>query len=135
MLEQQDVCLSIPRLILGFMVVTAFLSMWISNTATTAMMIPIMHAVLQQLHSHNSDVEEGNDNPTFELQEPRPQKETKLDEKGEAVPCLHLLLLGGGSEKPSVPRGEVSLVLREAGGAGINLAWFAWISWFSDAKT
>ncbi|XP_040857046.1 solute carrier family 13 member 2 [Ochotona curzoniae] len=70
-------------LILGFMVVTAFLSMWISNTATTAMMIPIMHAVLQQLHSHNSDVEEGNDNPTFELQEPRPQKETKLDEKDD----------------------------------------------------
>ncbi|XP_058531647.1 solute carrier family 13 member 2 isoform X2 [Ochotona princeps] len=61
----------------------SFLSMWISNTATTAMMIPIMHAVLQQLHSHNSDVEAGNDNPTFELQEPRPQEETKLDEKDE----------------------------------------------------
>ncbi|CAH1801301.1 unnamed protein product [Owenia fusiformis] len=36
-------------LMLGFMLPTWFLSMWISNTATTAMMIPVVEAVLQQL--------------------------------------------------------------------------------------
>ncbi|ESN92181.1 hypothetical protein HELRODRAFT_186154 [Helobdella robusta] len=36
-------------IIFGFMVVTAFLSMWLNNTATTAMMMPIAHAVLTEL--------------------------------------------------------------------------------------
>ncbi|KAJ3591324.1 hypothetical protein NHX12_009270 [Muraenolepis orangiensis] len=44
-------------LMLGFMGVTAFLSMWISNTATTAMMVPIVQAVLQQLNSHGEAAE------------------------------------------------------------------------------
>jgi len=40
---------SLDGLVLGFMVATAFLSMWISNTATTMMMIPIGLAVIHQL--------------------------------------------------------------------------------------
>ncbi|MCP4704321.1 MAG: SLC13/DASS family transporter [candidate division Zixibacteria bacterium] len=37
------------KVILGFMVATAFLSMWISNTATTMMMIPIAMAIISKL--------------------------------------------------------------------------------------
>jgi sodium-dependent dicarboxylate transporter 2/3/5 len=39
-----------PRnILLGFMVATAFLSMWISNTATTMMMVPIALAIIMKL--------------------------------------------------------------------------------------
>ncbi|MBU2019032.1 MAG: SLC13 family permease [Bacteroidetes bacterium] len=38
-----------PRLILGFLVSTAFLSMWISNTATTLMMLPMGLAIISVL--------------------------------------------------------------------------------------
>uniref|UniRef100_A0AAQ6IEL1 Solute carrier family 13 member 2 n=1 Tax=Anabas testudineus TaxID=64144 RepID=A0AAQ6IEL1_ANATE len=43
-------------LMMGFMIVSSFLSMWISNTATTAMMLPIAHAVLQQLKATEHDI-------------------------------------------------------------------------------
>lgn len=39
----------LKRIILGFMVATAFLSMWISNTATALMMLPIGMAVVAQM--------------------------------------------------------------------------------------
>ncbi len=37
------------RILLGFMLATAFLSMWISNTATAMMMIPILVSVISKL--------------------------------------------------------------------------------------
>jgi len=40
------------RLMLGFMVATWFLSMWISNTATTMMMIPMAMAIIVQFKEH-----------------------------------------------------------------------------------
>jgi len=43
-------------LLLGFMGTTAFLSMWISNTATAAMMLPIAHAVLEEIREENEIV-------------------------------------------------------------------------------
>jgi sodium-dependent dicarboxylate transporter 2/3/5 len=42
----------IKFIILGFMVATAFLSMWISNTATAVMMLPIGTAIISQLKNN-----------------------------------------------------------------------------------
>ncbi|MCL6258084.1 SLC13 family permease [Aquiflexum sp. TKW24L] len=47
----------IQKIILGFMVATAFLSMWISNTATSLMMLPIGVAVVTQL-TPNASIKE-----------------------------------------------------------------------------
>ncbi len=40
---------SLPKLILGIMAITAFLSMWLSNTATTAMMLALCLPIVQGL--------------------------------------------------------------------------------------
>ncbi len=45
---------NVKLIILGFMVATAFLSMWISNTATSLMMLPIAIAVTSQLEPNQS---------------------------------------------------------------------------------
>uniref|UniRef100_A0A674ECN7 Solute carrier family 13 member 2 n=1 Tax=Salmo trutta TaxID=8032 RepID=A0A674ECN7_SALTR len=60
-------------LMMGFMGTTAFLSMWISNTASTAMMLPIANAVLKQLCDT-----EGQENQAFEM-EPEPEVEESLE--------------------------------------------------------
>ena len=46
--------LSPARILLGFMISTAFLSMWISNTATTMLMVPILISIISKLEEINS---------------------------------------------------------------------------------
>lgn len=49
----QLVGLSPGRILFGFMFATAFLSMWISNTATTMMMVPILISIIVKLEDIN----------------------------------------------------------------------------------
>ncbi|SDS50305.1 solute carrier family 13 (sodium-dependent dicarboxylate transporter), member 2/3/5 [Formosa sp. Hel1_31_208] len=50
----------VRKIILGFMVATAFLSMWISNTATSVMMLPIGIAIIKQLKDNPNTLENEN---------------------------------------------------------------------------
>ena len=60
LLTLQRVGTSPRRIVLGMMIATAFLSMWVSNTATTLMMLPIALSVLT-LVIDNSAADEADD--------------------------------------------------------------------------
>ncbi|KAK7882091.1 hypothetical protein WMY93_028265 [Mugilogobius chulae] len=79
-------------LMVGFMSTTAFLSMWISNSAATAMMLPIAKAVLDQLsetearaeekHREMMAINEGEVNPTFQTEDDQSDSVIHLQENG-----------------------------------------------------
>ena len=52
---------NVVKIILGFMVATAFMSMWISNTATAVMMLPIAMAIVAQLKDNPNTIEDENE--------------------------------------------------------------------------
>ncbi len=51
---------NVVYIILGFMIATAFLSMWISNTATAVMILPIGMAIVSQLKDNPKTIEDEN---------------------------------------------------------------------------
>lgn len=74
LLYQSRTLLSCSRLVLGFMVSCAFLSMWLSNTSAAAMVMPIVEAVAQQIIKAETEADalemscsNGSINPTLEL--------------------------------------------------------------------
>lgn len=84
----------------GFMMVTDFLSMWLNNTATTAMMMPIAHAVLEELDASRKN--------TFDN---GPQENIPLKEKGESADVHPDDVKFNGSKKGSdVENADIGLI-------------------------
>ncbi|XP_040886106.1 solute carrier family 13 member 4 [Toxotes jaculatrix] len=75
-------------LVLGFMCCTVFLSMWLSNTSTTAMVMPIAEAVLQQLICTGL-ADNHNDSETAEA----PEDDSAVTDKEENLDKNHLEML------------------------------------------
>ncbi len=57
---------STQRILLGFMIATAFLSMWVSNTASTMMMVPMALAITAQVADALKGTPQERDLPVFE---------------------------------------------------------------------
>ncbi|EPQ15538.1 Solute carrier family 13 member 1 [Myotis brandtii] len=91
------------RLTLGFMSSTAFLSMWLSNTSTAAMVMPIVEAVVQQIISAEAQVKatqmancNGSINHGLEMEECVNEDETnETKEKTKPVPGFKEMFKGG----------------------------------------
>lgn len=88
------------RLILGMMMTTAFLSMWLSNTASTAMMLPIANAILKSLFGERFDEKKGKKGSDSNL--------ASLQEKGLHPVVTELQMLTGMEEKELAEKVEIS---------------------------
>ncbi|CAL8144256.1 unnamed protein product [Orchesella dallaii] len=86
----------ISQLMLGLMITTMFLSMWMNNTSTTAMMVPIVGAIMDELRtkmldSSNTDAKAGGGNGS-ELEKPEKKtKNSKIDKKIRDLKIMFLL--------------------------------------------
>ncbi|XP_042233364.1 solute carrier family 13 member 5-like isoform X2 [Homarus americanus] len=76
------------RLMAGFMLTTMFLSMWISNIATTAMMVPIVDAILKELCMTHDGGETGTDGMDLSVY-PSHQNQLELVNNSEPVSSVH----------------------------------------------
>ncbi|MEE9439020.1 MAG: DASS family sodium-coupled anion symporter [Saprospiraceae bacterium] len=99
------------NIILGFMAATAFLSMWISNTATAVMMLPIGMAVISQF----------TDNPDT------PQKEDRIFGKALMLSIAYSASIGGIATLIGTPPNLILAgVLKET--YNIDLSFTQWMS-------
>ncbi|GAA6227676.1 solute carrier family 13 member 1 [Lates japonicus] len=69
------------QLMLGFMTICAFLSMWVQNTSAVTMVMPIVEAVLQHILKAKEGGCAGQDNPNLQLDETDDHIEIVSDKK------------------------------------------------------
>lgn len=93
-------------ILFGFMSVTCFLSMWLSNTACAAMMIPIACAVLKELDDHRKSLRHKHASPEgIELQPLNGQGKTvdppaaQTDPNWEAHDAVDVVILDGKKKR------------------------------------
>eukprot|EP01122_Echinamoeba_exundans_P016093 TRINITY_DN8057_c0_g1_i1.p1 TRINITY_DN8057_c0_g1~~TRINITY_DN8057_c0_g1_i1.p1 ORF type:complete len:412 (-),score=31.20 TRINITY_DN8057_c0_g1_i1:270-1505(-) len=107
-----------PRLLmLGFMLVTAFISMFISNTATTSMMTPLALAVLSQLNdgpNHTAESDSGEQDMSTEIPMSPAQRRisSSTNSDSEQTPLddmSHIELSSSSSTMPSRTTAEESV--------------------------
>ncbi|MEL6717704.1 MAG: SLC13 family permease [Bacteroidota bacterium] len=100
----------VSKIILGFMLATAFMSMWISNTATSVMMLPIGMAIIAQLK----------DNPAT------PENETEIFGKALMLAIAYAASIGGVATLIGTPPNLVLAgVVEELYGVELSFAqWF-----------
>lgn len=126
---------NMDRIVLGFMVATGFLSMWISNTATAMMMVPIGLAIIYQISDALKD------NPSIDT-----SKENFGFGKALMLGIAYSASLGGiatliGTPPNTVLAGAIDKIYGiELSFAkwmlfGVPLAWsFIFIAWFYLVK-
>ncbi|XP_076861624.1 solute carrier family 13 member 4 [Brachyhypopomus gauderio] len=95
-------------LVFGFMGCTVFLSMWLSNTSTTAMVMPIAEAVLQQL-IYTGIADSHDDSDTVDTQDDESGKEETVGKNQFEL-----------YNKDGCNTQECSIVVQEANGCGVT---------------
>lgn len=71
----------------GFMVTTCFLSMWLSNTATAAMLMPIAHAVLEEMNKNRKESRCDDEAGIICSNNSSPNLSPMIDEEGQWNMC------------------------------------------------
>jgi len=119
------------RLMLGFMLTTMFLSMWISNTATVSMMVPIANAVSEAI-AGNDDVDlNGGGEGVEEVKGKRREvndnkKKNESDRNVLLLACAYASNIGGTGVITGSPPNLVPI--KELNNTGSPLSFASWMA-------